>query len=77
MTERAALWIATGLVASMSALSLVIVLNAQRHQNDALHSVICFSESFIRHSKRLTPEQKVRDIRIYDRILRVAHLAPC
>jgi hypothetical protein len=65
------------LLAVLVSLVLIQIRHVQNHQNDGLHAVICFSENFIKHDKRLTPEQKVQDLRIYDRMLAVARLPHC
>jgi hypothetical protein len=65
------------LLAVLVTLVLLSIRHVQEHQNDGLHAVICFSENFVRSDKRLTPAQKVQDLRIYDRMLAVAHLPDC
>lgn len=49
----------------------------QAHQNDALHSIICFAEQYVENSKKTPPAQKQAVVKFYDRALRDAHLPPC
>lgn len=65
------------LLAASTAYLLHRIQGVQHHQNDALHSIICFSEGYIHSSKKLTVEQKSQDIHLYNRMIQRAHLAPC
>lgn len=53
------------------------IQTVQAHQNDALHSIICFAEHYVEHSKKTPPAQKRAALKFYDRALRDAHLTPC
>lgn len=49
----------------------------QAHQNDALRSIMCFTEKRIEESTQLTVKQKRAAIKFYNQALETAHLDPC
>ena len=49
----------------------------QAHQNDALQSIMCFTEKRIGESKQLPAKQRRQAIRFYAQALTAAHLSPC
>ena len=49
----------------------------QRHQGDALQSVLCYLERRTLRSRTVSLSQKIQSLRTLDRIDRVGHLAPC
>lgn len=53
------------------------IQTVQHHQNDALHSIICFTEQYVEHSKKTTPARRRAVVKFYDRALDDAHLAAC
>ena len=71
------MWTLIGLLTAACIFAVVRVTDVQRHQNDALHSIICNAESFVRTSHRLTAEQKRQSLKFYDDSLAKARLAPC
>lgn len=77
MRHLMALWVLLALLTAATTFSLIRVQNVQHHQNDALHSIICSAERFIRNSKHETEQQKQQALKFYDDALSSAHLAPC
>lgn len=71
------LWLLLLLTGIASTTAVLRVLDVQRHQNDALHAVICFSEHRYEVSKRVPEPQRRQAIRAFNQALAVAHLAPC
>lgn len=71
------LWFFLALLAAACVFALVQVQNVQHHQNDALRSIICRAETFVKADKQATPEQKQKALRFYEQALAGAHLAPC
>jgi len=63
--------------ATATLLSFLKVEYVQRHQNDALRSIMCRAESFVRKSPQTTPAQKRQAIRFYESALADAHLPSC
>jgi len=55
----------------------VRVQNVQKHENDALHSIICFAEHRVQVAPGFTPEQRHKALQFYSQSLADAHLAPC
>lgn len=53
------------------------IQDVQHHQNDALRSVICLAEGFVRHAPHLSSEQRHQSLKFYDTALSDAHLNPC
>lgn len=49
----------------------------QRHQNDALRTIICYFEDRTIRSHQLPPKKKLQGIRVLEHALHRAHLAPC
>jgi hypothetical protein len=56
---------------------IVQINNVQRHQNDALRTILCFSEARIRISPTLTPKQRRDAIKFYDDALARIDAKPC
>lgn len=75
-----ALWFAIGLVAVASAAAIVSVVLIQRHQNDALHSIMCRAVTVVERtpvSSAFTAKQKAHALRFYRSALSHANLPPC
>lgn len=53
------------------------ISHIQEHQNDALRSIICRAESFIRHDPSLTPKQRRQALRFYEDSLASIHARSC
>ena len=73
-------WITLCLLLVMASTTPVLfmrVADVQRHQNDALHSIICFAEDRIRVVPGLTAEQRHEDLSFYQHALTRAHLSAC
>lgn len=49
----------------------------QAHQNDALHSIICRAEHYLRTQPGIPAKQRRQGIRFYEDALTGAHLQPC
>lgn len=65
------------LVPVLSVIILIHVQDVQRHQNDALHSIICRVEAAELRSPVLSTQEKHHDIRFWSAALNSAHLKPC
>lgn len=73
-------WLTLALVPVLAALVVIVILQIQRvqhHQNDALHSIICFVSAAEQRSKTLTVTQKRQAIRFWVAALHDAHLGAC
>lgn len=73
-------WLTLALVLCVGVTVPLIFLrieSVQHHQNDALRSVICLAESFVRNSKHLSPQQKNQSLDFYNRALSDARLRSC
>ena len=53
------------------------IQNVQKHQNDALHAIICHAERVVRTSTDLTTSQRWQALKFYRQSLADAHLSPC
>jgi hypothetical protein len=53
------------------------VAYVQTHQNDALHSILCYLERRTLVSKTVPIDQKVQSVHTLDQVLRVGNLRPC
>ena len=53
------------------------IRSVQAHQNDALQSIMCFTEKRISQSKQLPPKQRRQAERFYAQAIKAAHLSPC
>lgn len=53
------------------------IKQVQRHQNDALDSIICRAERVVRTEPGLTADERHRALRFYENALKGAHLTPC
>ena len=71
----------TLLLAVVSTMAFVILFlriqHVQSHQNDALRSIICRAEKFVRTSHDLTPAQRRQALKFYEDSLSSIHAAPC
>lgn len=63
--------------AATTVLLFVQVQSVQHHQNDALHSIICFAEKRVAGSPILSANQKRHALAFYRQALIDAHLRPC
>lgn len=71
-------WVLIALLALAVAFAVYRIQNVQHHQNDALHSIICRAETFIKANKNgSTFEQRRRALHFYEQALKGAHLPPC
>jgi hypothetical protein len=53
------------------------IQNVQKHENDALHSIICQAEHAVQVRPGIPPAQRHQAIRFYRAALANAHLDPC
>ena len=49
----------------------------QRHQNDALRSIMCHAEHVVKAQPDITAKQRHEALRFYETSLVDAHLKPC
>lgn len=80
MGERAAQWVAIGLLAAVLSIGFVWLADIQTHQNDALHSIICTIEFKELHPARGPAPSVVRQrqiVEFWSSELAGANLKPC
>jgi hypothetical protein len=77
MREAAALWVLLAVAAVAVAFAFLRIQDVQSHQNDALHSIICFVQKRELASPVLTAKQKRQAVRFWVAALKNARLAPC
>lgn len=73
-------WVTLALVLCVGVTVPLIFLrleNVQRHQNDALRSILCRAENVVRTEPGITVEQRRQALSFYEHALAGAHLAPC
>ena len=51
--------------------------NVQRHENDGLHSIICYAEHVVLTRPGIPAKQRHESIDFYNHSLADAHLKPC
>lgn len=77
MREQGVIWVLLALVAAATALAFVRVQDIQRHQNDALRSIICYVDAREQSSPTLTALQKRQAGDFWRAALQSAHLPYC
>lgn len=55
----------------------VAIAGVQQHQNDALHSIMCFAEHAVRVRPGIPHDQRMQALHFYETALKKAHLPPC
>ena len=73
-------WLTLALAVVVAATTPILYLritNVQAHQNDALHSIICRAEHFVKTQPGIKPNQRRQALRFYEGALRDANLDPC
>lgn len=73
-------WLTLALTLTVSATTPILyfrVQHVQRHQNDALHSIICRAEHVVSTEPGLTAKKRREALRFYEQALAGAHLKPC
>lgn len=77
MKHYYALWVVVTLLTAACVFSVLRVQDVQAHQNDAIESIICHAESFIKADKKLTLAQRNQSLRFYRQSLADARLPEC
>lgn len=73
-------WLTLALATVSTGAFLILYLqieHVQEHQNDALHSIICFAEQRVETATTLTTQARRQALSFYTQALADAHLDPC
>lgn len=73
-------WLTLALAVATAASFIILynrITHVQQHQNDALHSILCFAEHTVRVRPGIPEEQRQQALRFYARALADANLKRC
>lgn len=75
--ESGIIWVMLATLFVMTAFAVIKVTDVQGHQNDALHSIICYVEYRQLQSPTITDAEKRQSVLFWKAALKRAALPPC